>query len=828
MKTFDLTLPKWGPYNKFYLGAAHIADPRRGYRFDVNLFPGYYRRSTKIPKDIDDSGAKMMASSVDVSHFQYRYELEWKDRVYIEADFRSSGNTMTIACDFVNNTDAPESLSLSSVFSIQRSSSYRSEIVDLQPVTGEGTRWIDSMDYCRIDTEQQFAQDGLLLGEERVSWFVNGSCISSALLGGSNRLIYRVKPEPVEKLGLRYAGSGRIVLGINEQMRTLDLPDQLEPAIHWLELPAQTVEELTLSFLEGSIRFDGFVLGDAITFDDGTSVLNPEIDGDGSTLLLTFGSMRYQVTCDYDPCFLRRLYTKDVGHLLSNVVNFSERCFGDPSDQPHAELVIRPVFVDPFRRKQVTIRITALDSEDSFPAEHALYEPRCNPAGQAFALSQRIMAAVTLTNVVWPIYNHRGFVRHNTPGRLYDSLYTWDSGFIGMGLAELDPRRGEECLNAYLTEPEDPHSPYIFHGTPLPTQIFLYQALFHKTGDTELLRLYYPMIRRQYRFFADARFNGRAKATGLFSTWDIFYNSGGWDDYPAQEYIHNEALEDRVCPMVNTASTVLFARILKQLAWIIGVDTAEYDEDIAFYSRAVEQYGWDEESGYYGYVLHDPGPELLRINGVNANMGMDGAFPYLAGISSPERAARIIRNIKDGMFTPYGLSIVDTRAPYYRTDGYWNGSVWMPHQWFLWKALLDRGELETAMKIADTALDVWQTEVSRTYNCYEHVVTTNGRGAGFHQFSGLSTPVLMWFNALYRPYTVTSGFLTTIWEQNRQQDTFSFRIRSTAEAPIVLVCLEEGSAFTFQTTGQVQLCREGCWCLCFDGPVEETVTILRL
>ena len=29
MKSFDLRLPLWGPYNKQYLGAAHIASPQR-------------------------------------------------------------------------------------------------------------------------------------------------------------------------------------------------------------------------------------------------------------------------------------------------------------------------------------------------------------------------------------------------------------------------------------------------------------------------------------------------------------------------------------------------------------------------------------------------------------------------------------------------------------------------------------------------------------------------------------------------------------------------------------------------------------------------------
>ena len=75
--------------------------------------------------------------------------------------------------------------------------------------------------------------------------------------------------------------------------------------------------------------------------------------------------------------------------------------------------------------------------------------------------------------------------------------------------------------------------------------------------------------------------------------------------------------------------TVLCAKILKNLAGIIGADTSELQEDIEFYSNAVETYAWDEESGYYGYVKNDG--SVLKIDGVNADMGMDGAFPYKQG-----------------------------------------------------------------------------------------------------------------------------------------------------------------------------------------------------
>ena len=38
---------------------------------------------------------------------------------------------------------------------------------------------------------------------------------------------------------------------------------------------------------------------------------------------------------------------------------------------------------------------------------------------------------------------------------------------------------------------------------------------------------------------------------------------------------------------------------------------------------------------------------------------------------------------------------------YFRENGYWNGAVWMPHQWFIWKAALDAGKGDFAWKMID-------------------------------------------------------------------------------------------------------------------------------
>ena len=829
MKHYDLNLPAWGPYNKKYLGAAHIADPARGFRFDVNLFPGYYRRSVMTPRDLADCGAKMMAASVDASHFVYRYELEWKDRVYVEADYCAKGDEMQITCDFVNRTENQESMTLNTVFSMQRPSKEKEELLTLTAVPGEETQWIDALDYVQIHNSQLVANDGLLLGEVRGNGFVGGSYLGKALFGKEGDWAeYRFDEKMLSQIGLRYRGSGKLSLEINDAVYSYELPESEVPGLEALRFPVQKVDRFTLRVQEAAMDIDGFVLGDSIEFDDGSEILKPVVDPNENGFTLRFGKMEYQIECEVPEKIVRVLHTDDVGVLLSQKIHDHVSFEIGKEGHTYVDLFVRPVFVEPFSSKRVVIRIKAvsespyLSENRGFSEASPLYRVQGNTEGSSYEFSQNIMSAVTLTNVVWPIYSRRGYIRHNTPGRNWDSLYTWDSGFIGMGLLQMDELRAEECLNAYMTPVGDQHSPYIFHGTPLPTQIFLMAELYNRSGNAEVVNRFYGMLRQQYRFFADARKRKNAKEHGLFNTWPIFYNSGGWDDYPTQVYVHQYRLESQTCPMVNVSVTVLCAKILKMLAQVIGEDTAEYDEDISFYSEAVEKVAWDEESGYYGYVLDDG---ILKIHGVNGDMGMDGAYPYIAGISSAARSERIVENIKNGMLTPLGVSVVDLRAPYFKNDGYWNGSVWMPHQWILWKAFLDHGETELAMKIADTALNVWKKEVDLTYNCYEHFMLANGRGAGFHQFSGLSTPVLMWYNALYKPYTVTGGFMTLISEQQREEDRYSFKIHSESQKTTVLICLEEGNDYDFQTSGRIQQVKSGLYAINFEQPTDETIKI---
>ena len=174
--------------------------------------------------------------------------------------------------------------------------------------------------------------------------------------------------------------------------------------------------------------------------------------------------------------------------------------------------------------------------------------------------------------------------------------------------------------------------------------------------------------------------------------------------------------------------------------------------------------------------------------------------PLVAGIVSDTQREALLSHI----FTPgelwsdCGITAVDQSAPYYRKDGYWNGTVWMPHQMILWKTMLDLGLPDKARLIADTALGNWERECEDSYNCYEHFMIETGRGGGWHNFSGLSSPILNWWTAYNIPGTVSTGFGTlvthAVWSPNKSsvELTLIFDRDLVGREVAVIACLSSG------------------------------------
>ncbi len=853
--THDVNLPDWGPYTKKYIGVSHIPDIDSGIRFDLSVFPGIYRRKVDVPHVFYESGFHPWESSPKLEYFSFRHELEWKDRVYTDISYsKIDQNSRLIRIKCVNNTEDPQSIVLHMMGSINFPSikAYDPYI----PIKYSSIKlpkyatWTDGIDYKEIkytksSPKDQLVYDGKLLGEIRDHGLINGSGLGNRFgKREGDQVIYEIETTKDILNGvlwLRYKVE-------KTKSTTLQLSGLIDTSIDCIGNGDFKVSKIDLGTIKtgkyklkivskgkSPIIIDGFTVVDqshvetinvkSVQWEYAPEIIEGPIP---NSILLKYKNIDqyYGLTWDHPDYEIREWKYKDLNYNFKRLVNdHVKSVFSDGTNGHYTNIFLKPIHLKPNSsliingmvcigsKEEVIGRIQSRISEENAlsiykKARSNLFKYNAVPDGKTYLFSQKRMAATTFCNIVYPVYTQNQYIKHHTSGRFWDSLYTWDSGFIGLGMMQQDIKRGIENLNAYLNE-DDEQSAFIHHGTPVPVQHYLFLELWNKTQSEELLEAYYTKLKRYYEFLSGINKSSTTRMdSDLIRTWDYFYNSGGWDDYPPQKYIHDRKMEKNVAPVVSTSHCIRIAKILQMAASHLNLynDVKAFTKDIEKMSRALHTYSWDDESGYFGYVTHDknqnPTGVLKFDDSINYNMGLGGAYPLVSGICKKDQQTVLLKHLKtkDKLWSDIGLSAVDQSAPYYSDNGYWNGTVWMPHQWFFWKTMLDIGQADFAYKIAKTGLDVWKKEVESSYNCYEHFVIETGRGAGWHQFGGLSTPVLSWFTAYYQQGNLTTGF--NVWVQKKEFDenysslTANLKIFDTkTEEFSVIVCLNPNFSY---------------------------------
>ena len=814
-KDHDLSLPAWGPYSKRYAGISHIPAKGEGKRFDLSVFPALYRRGVTPPNAMWESGYHPWDCNAGLTRFTHRHELLWKDRIFSDISFRQEEESLVrFSCRTVNNTDSRQAVvfHLMNALHFPPLETYSSVPVRaVAPPRGEGIVFCGSLDYESLNFREDsplrnLSPDGTLWGEIRDHGLTDGSGLGGgfglcetdeATYGipdswdrkGNLHIRFRAPKDREGGLLLKGGLSGEIRFTGTGEWETVSLNPEITER-----------ENYSLSVTGGCpVELDGFVFcGEACPESPlFTPVnLNPRPDvlpGPGeNSLILKYESLDCCYGLGWDiPGVIRRWEGAEPDNIMKhNVHEHNNRIFKGDGQGHFTEVFTRPIYLEA-SSEQVNGGIVCSGTrgdvweqlEKSGEGEKAHWtgfspEERFFPEDNGYAFSLNRLAATALLNVVYPVRLQGKWIRHHTPGKWWDCLYTWDSGFIGLGFSVLDLKRAEETLNTYLTEPDNPHAAFIHHGSPVPTQFFLYQEIFNRTGSLSFLQKHYDSLLRYHRFLAgrDGSSTTGLLKSGLLKTWDYFYNSGGWDDYSPQVHVRKEHLEEWVTPAITTALAVRTALILKGAARLLDRPEKELDVDIENFSRVLQNHSWDGDAGYFSYVTHDrdgaPDGILTCETGENYNAGFDGAYPLNGGICTPEQERILLGKLFSPrhLWTDSGLTAIDQSAPYFKDDGYWNGAVWMSHQWIFWKTMLDMGLNGEAWRIASTALDLWKRETEDTYYCFEHFVTSTGRGAGWHHFGGLSSPLLNWYAAYFLKGRISVGHDTWVRKASFSHD----------------------------------------------------------
>lgn len=838
------SLSAWGPYSKRYAGISHVADMKSGMRFDFSVMPGYYRNKQSVPNVLFESSYFPWNINPAMTRITYRYEMEWKDRVYVDVTYHlldSSQVVVEIKC--INNTSVPQNLTLNNMAYVDYTETYP----EIKALHSERLQWVNAIDYVSAEPAKVFPQynlvyDGWKRFEDR-----NGNSVEGSLLArkfGKNKgdkVVYNVTiPQGQEKGSLcfryrvqdgkqvRFTAKGLLNASLTfvgtGQFATLEIPYIAHEGNNSLEL---------ISEGESAFELDGFYFGHSESIAKLDFVKSPrpftpivEKNEKRQDIVLKYPNCKnfYGISWNFPDSEIREILNDELESFFRRKTHdHVPKSLVGNSEWHYTNAFLRPVILQPNSEQSIYTLIctgdkskvtTAIENFHKLPENilakidrQSENEQSILPEGNKFSFGYQLLQASLLANIVYPVYTQREYIRHFTPGKSWNSLYTWDNGFIALGLVDVDPLKAFECVRAYTTE-VGAQSAFIHHGTPLPIQFFACYDLWNETQSKPMLQFLYPRLKQYFEFMVgkNPTSTTRMAGTNLLKSWDYFYNSGGWDDYPPQKAPHGNL----TTPVVVTAFYIRAAKILRMAALELGMkkDLKQFDEEIKSLTEGLQKYAWDKESGYYSYVKHDADGNANGIfrytDGSNYNKGLDGTSPLISGICTTEQSDALINHLFNPkeLWTNIGLSTVDQSAAYFKKDGYWNGAVWMPHQWTTWKSLLDMGKGDLAYRIANTALEVWEKECRESYYTFEHFIIASGRGAGWHQFSGLSSPILNWFSSYYKIGKVTAGF--EIWlsggkfnaDYSDYQATLQFDDATQPHERCMLVCLNPNYNYT--------------------------------
>lgn len=852
--THDLDLPSWGPYSRRYAGISHIDDVKSGMRFDFFVAPGYWRNKVLLPSVRHESGYYPWNITSDYKTITYRYELEWKDKVYSDVTYHTvDSNTVLVKIQTVNNSDKAQSLVMNLMANIE----YPDNHSLYKVLPGPGEAWYNALQYTALGHKAKrlndnLVYDGWLRDEERSNTFLDGRSIGknfgadagdsvlydlslvASQLNGSVVFVYKVNAGKMATF--KMTGLGK------EQIIQFKGTGQRETLTVSFAAPSAGNKKMKLvSMGTANINLNGFLItpkpDGKITIVAQEKYHEPEIIENESarTIMLKYHEIApyYGIAWDADNAFIRYVLHDTLEfHYRDRIPDHVSKILRGNNKGHFTDVFIRPLSLKPHSESTLYALITngskalveknlarlPLLKQKRFEATNGAFTGLL-PGAEPYLLGQRLMQAAMLGNIMYPIYTQNQWIKHYPPGKWWAMLYTWDAGFNAIGLNAIDKKIAAEYINTYTTSLNS-QSAFVLHGTPVPVQLYALQDLYNRTQSKELLAYFYPRLKKFYDFLS-GKFEGstvRGFKTNLLKTWDYFYNSGGWDDYPPQHDISGKPIRASIAPVTTTAHAIRTGKILRMMALQLQKteDVKIYDKDISDFSKAILDYTWDAEAGYFSYLVHDregnPSHFLMdSASGKNFNMGLDGAYPLLSGIVSPAQEKILLDKIfsPQKMWTPVGISVVDQSAPYFRTDGYWNGAVWMPHQWFMWKTMLDLNRPDLAWQIAKTALDTWKKETDESYHCYEHFQIETGRGAGWHQFGALSMPVVNWFDAYFKKGTITTGYEVMINEAvfNKGYATLtadlSFDEATPAHKRCILIAMDPSKKYRMSFNGKL-------------------------
>ncbi len=263
-----------------------------------------------------------------------------------------------------------------------------------------------------------------------------------------------------------------------------------------------------------------------------------------------------------------------------------------------------------------------------------------------------------------------------------------------------------------------------------PVASYLVWKVYERREDRALLEWAYPRLKKYHEWWLNDRGDGQpwrdgnrdgllelgsdrgsgATVGGRGKLQDAKYESG-MDDSP----MYDDVVYDPHTYTMNLADVglnslyTLDAECLAKIAAILGKDedSRKFAADYERHKQLVREKLWNEKDGIYENRYWD-GRFSNRLSPTNF-------YPLLAGIATPEQAARMI---KEHLLNPqefWGKYVTPTIArddPAFHDQFYWRGDIWAPTNYLLYEGVnryrFDDVALEYAEKSYNLFMDDWR------------------------------------------------------------------------------------------------------------------------
>ena len=889
----DLSLDPWGPWSCHHTGISRLLGGPTVAQLEFTPAVGRMRGATLVGDVNGESGVHLMEATDDLAYLRYRYQLQWRDQEYVDLHaLRVDDDSHLLRAEFVNNTEVDHRYVMVCYAGLRADSalipqqtwvgaeSYQHLTLPEGVWLRAGRDGLRRLQTAHLDLVHRRglgrygaesgmqAHGGPIPEGTHLHWELptmsgSGCWYLRALSRSDAPVQLTINNEPLHLC----ADQEWYPCGVAMKV---DVTVDHDPGGRWaldgfMWVPAGSEPRDLLVYHAAPTQWEW--QRDQKTLPMGVMGHHPSHPQ--CPMAMCSASERPLAPSPYDQLPGYDLGAPGVVHMHHNNLgdmNVRRRIVGDclvpwgdhnntftvDGSRHHLGYVIGPVRVPAGERRVVSLALAAgpgLDddaaamacsrrvlaaAEDIWAAAQAhrqAQSARWQGSGDEQGV-QRMLAAYTAANVIFPMPKGLQMTRGYTPGKRWKSPFTWDQGMHAIGMSAMDPHRAWEIIDGCCQVPSSGEAPVVLHGSPMPLAIYAADMTWRAQRDDMALAKRLPALVAVWRWFAGVHADSPydPSGRGLLSTYPDFYNGAGMDDHPLQHWIDHHLKRQDIANASATSHALRTAKLIVQMAQHLG-ETDVVAECRAFIERASAALmtAWDADSGWFAWTDLANGEWLQTPfgNGGAANMSLDGVAPLVTGCLPTPVEERLTQHLYDeaGLWTAQGLTAVAAASQSHREDGYWNGNVWIPHQWFMFMACLSNGRSADALRIGEKMLQVWAQATAETDYVYELVDAVSGQGEGHHAFAGLTSPLLPVAQGLR-----TQGYVTTGWQTRvlaSYQEAAQLRVQvdvMEAGKQGMLVVWDTSAKYTLSGLppgAEVQRHAQGIWEITADWPVGE-------